>query len=92
MMCLVSGEGNSDRGSASRPGPMAILLDRLVASRMDYSLLDCGMVQFLSESDLKEKADWGPQRPPVSDHISLFVPLFGGRCSVHVEHPFRLRF
>lgn len=41
-------------GTASRPGPMALLADQHIKKELDHSLIENGKVQFLSESDLAQ--------------------------------------
>ena len=60
MLLLVSGEGPSDIGTNAPgaegpefvPGPMTILLDRLIEQVLQYSLLDCGYIRFVAKAEL----------------------------------------
>lgn len=65
MMLLLSGEGPTDIGCCQvavspccgeqfRPGPMAIIVDHLIESRLQYSLLEFGEVCFVDERSLAE--------------------------------------
>lgn len=69
MLLLVSGEGPSDLGALRPepsgyefvPGPMTILLDRLVEARLGYSLLDFDAIHFVAKAELAEHT---PKRSP----------------------------
>ncbi len=63
MILLVSGEGSSDigtseygadqdAGAAFRPGPMAVMIDKLFDLTAQFSLLDSGAMEFVSKHDL----------------------------------------
>ncbi len=63
MILLLSGEGASDIGKCSIsidfcdtnlfvPGPMALFVDQLLESKLNYSLLDMGAIRFISEHGL----------------------------------------
>ncbi len=69
MMLILSGEGPTDLGAcnnaqgvcqpdAYRPGPMAILLDRLLEQKLGYRILDItpASVWFVSETMLAKRA------------------------------------
>lgn len=69
MMLILSGEGPTDLGacnnaqgvcrpSAYRPGPMAVLLDRLLEPKLGYRILDTTPdgVWFVSETELAKRA------------------------------------
>lgn len=68
MLLLVSGEGPSDLGALRPledgyefvPGPMTILLDRLVEAHLGYSLLDFDAIRFMAKAELTEGT---PKRP-----------------------------
>jgi hypothetical protein len=63
MIFVVSGEGPSDMGACTnqmgqcngvdfRPGPMAVIVDKLVEREIDYSLLGIEAMEFVSEMTL----------------------------------------
>ena len=56
MILILSGEGPGDIGGVSeghfRPGPMAAVIDKLIESIANYSLLGVQALEFISESDL----------------------------------------
>ncbi|MFA6545343.1 MAG: hypothetical protein WCS99_13075 [Limisphaerales bacterium] len=65
MIFVVSGEGTSDMGACTNPmgqcsgvdflpGPMAVIVDKLVEREINYSLLDSGAMEFISEGTLAE--------------------------------------
>lgn len=60
MFFLLSGEGATDLGQAREdvyePGPMAILVSRIVESRHGYSPLDAGVCVYISKRQLAAKA------------------------------------
>ena len=67
MLLLVSGEGQTDIGAWAdgsgqcagadfRPGPMAVIIDRLVEQVAGYSLLDSAAMEFISECTLKVRS------------------------------------
>lgn len=69
MLLLVSGEGPSDMGALRPlesgyefvPGPMTVLLDRLVEVHLGYSLLDFASIRFVAKAELAEDM---PKRSP----------------------------
>lgn len=58
MFLLLSGEGSSDMGGitpyGAHPGPMAHIVDQLVYLRFDFSPVNCGLVHWISRSELSE--------------------------------------
>jgi len=64
MLLLVSGEGPSDIGARHPgidgyqfvPGPMTLIIDRLLEQRFQYSLLDCDQVRFVAKAQLVDSA------------------------------------
>lgn len=63
MIFVASGEGSSDIGACTnqtgrcsgtefRAGPMAVILDKVVHSEINYSLLDSAAMEFVSEMTL----------------------------------------
>lgn len=75
MMLLLSGEGSSDMGSADKPGPMAILVDRFLEPQLGYSLMEYGMVQFLTESDLTARVKQRGRMRPQSLRLKGYAPF-----------------
>lgn len=71
MRLLVSGEGPSDIGTTAPgaagpefvPGAMMILLDQLAQQHVQFSLIDYGLVDFISETDLTKATKSGAQSP-----------------------------
>jgi hypothetical protein len=63
MLFLLSGEGPTDIGSLDSdghftPGPMALLVDQVVASHWEYSILETNdAVRFVSERELMKEAE-----------------------------------
>lgn len=64
MIVILSGEGPTDLGKCNNqqgecsssdftPGPMSLLLDKLIEENLNYSLLDCDSYYFYSEKHLK---------------------------------------
>lgn len=59
MLVMVSGEGSTDVGTMDGqdfiPGPMACFVDQWLEKKMQYSLLEAGMLRFVSEHELTIK-------------------------------------
>jgi hypothetical protein len=66
MKFIVSGEGPSDIGKCNAgqpscegksfvPGPMAMIIDKLVGQKVHYSVLDIDAMEFVSETQLIKK-------------------------------------
>lgn len=64
MIFLVSGEGSSDIGIRSNenpssdgsgfcPGPMSVIIDKLIEPWLNYSLMGCKAIEFIPENQLK---------------------------------------
>lgn len=73
MRLWLSGEGPSDLGAMGpgpsgdefRPGPMAVMVDRLVETRIGYSMLDLhhaggDCIRFIAETELAQAGKKGP--------------------------------
>jgi hypothetical protein len=75
MIIVLSGEGPSDLG-IDKPGPVAFLLDQLIARRIGYSPIELqGSVRFVRKSELaaiaKERLAKIPLRGKKADNTSL---------------------
>lgn len=61
MWLLLSGEGRTDMGEIDynsqefNAGPMAVIVDQIVEEKLNYSHLDCNLVEFISENQLLER-------------------------------------
>lgn len=74
MKLVLAGEGKSDMGQVEPgangmefvPGPMACIVDKLIETRVDYSLLDLQetggeSIRFVSETELASYGKSGPR-------------------------------
>jgi hypothetical protein len=75
MMLLLSGEGPTDIGASLgggpiceteqfKPGPMAVIVDRLTESKAGYSPLDSGLVCFIDEQGVSARSKGRSLRLP----------------------------
>jgi hypothetical protein len=57
MLLVLSGEGPTDLGGYGEEiGPLAKLVDRWIAQRLGYSLVDCDFYCFFSKKQLSDRA------------------------------------